>query len=841
MIGQTISHYKILEKLGEGGMGVVYKAEDHRLGRIVALKFPPPDRLESAEEVERFNREARAVSVLNDPHIATIYELDEADGKKFIAFEYVPGGTLKSFATETHNAGRELGLEQVVRFGVQAADGLAHAHDNGVVHRDLKPDNILLTDKGQVKITDFGLAKLKGSPELTKSGSTLGTVSYMSPEQVRGEQLDARSDLFSLGVILYQLATGQLPFRGEHEMAIGYSVVNEDPVPPKTLRPELTDELADVITRCLEKDRENRIGSARELSDALKASLLAQATDTTTRRAGSRRARWAVPVIVAAIAVVAIAVSQLIPRQPSVPFGQTSIAVLPFENLSADPENEYFSDGITEDIITQLSKIADLSVISRTSTMLYKNTDKSLREIGKELNVDAILEGSVRLAGGQVRISGQLIDARSDAHLWAETYDRELKDIFKIQSDVAEKIAAALEVKLTREEKSRIQMEPTQNMGAYDAYLRGREYYFRYLEEENEKAVVMFTKALEFDPDYALALAGLADAYAQRVSRFGFAATWLDSAHAAANKAIALDPELADAYKAIGLVYQVRGQYDEALAATKKALEFNPNHEVAAANRGFIALFTGRPDEAISWFNRSNRLGAGGSSKVQNLCGLGFACLVLDDLEMARRYIVEAEKTGPGQPLVYVGKTWLYFAEQKYDELYDRLLEAMILTGENPFILYWMANVEIMAEDLPEARVFLEKAIENAEWRQSVFFGPREVQATLAWVLLQLGEVDASNAWLDKMLTTLTVEIENGRTDTYVYYRYAQINSIKGNRSEALRWLKKAFDSGFLVIRMVESDPIFDDLHDDSRYEKMTAEFIARMTKMREQVEDNDW
>jgi serine/threonine protein kinase/Flp pilus assembly protein TadD len=841
MIGQIISHYKILEKLGEGGMGVVYKAEDTRLGRIVALKFPPADRLESAEEIERFNREARAVSALNDPHIATIYELAEADGKKFIVFEYIPGGTLKTFAKEVHDTGRNLSTEQVVQFGVQIAGGLAHAHDNEVIHRDLKPDNLLLTDKGQVKITDFGLAKLKGSPQLTKSGSTLGTVSYMSPEQIRGEELDARSDLFSVGVILYQLATGQLPFRGEHEMAIGYSIVNEEPVSPKILRPELSDELVGVIMRCLEKDKERRLGSAQELFDALNVLLPKEANGKKTTRLGSRRARWAVLGVIAAIAIATIAVIKLAPRQPPTPSGRAWIAVLPFENLSADPDNEYFSDGITEDIITQLSKIADLSVISRTSTMRYKNTDKSLREIGEELRVDAILEGSVRRAGEQVRITGQLIDARSDEHLWAETYDREIKDIFKVQSDVAEKIARALEVRLTREERGRIKTEPTQDMAAYDAYLRGREFYYKYHQEDNEAAIAMFKKALRLDPEYAPAYAGLADAYAQRAGRFGSADVWLDSAFVVANKAIELNPELAEAYKALGLVHQIRGRFSKGLDAIKKALEYNPNYEAAVGNRGWTAIYTGRPDEAIHWFKKADRLGGEGDLRVLHLSGLGFAYLLLDDPEKTRQYFEEAREIKPDETILIVGKVWLAMTEERYNEIRDGISKLMLLAPDHPFLLYWLGMVEIMEGNLSDARLYFDKAIESHVGIQSPFYGTHESHVKLAWVLGQLGESDAADVLLDEASNAVRDAVKNGDENSYQFYLLAEAECIRGNRSGALQWLQKAFDSGFIVLRLVETDPLLADLRDDRQFKEMTADFRARIAKKRERVEDNNW
>lgn len=843
MIGKKYSHYKILEKLGEGGMGVVYKAEDTRLGRTVALKFPPPDRFSSDEDVERFNREARTVSALNDAHIATIYDLDESEGKKFIVFEYVPGGTLKAYAKELHDAGRNLSLEQVVDFGIQIVEGLIHAHENNVIHRDLKLDNILLTESGQVKITDFGLAKLKGSPELTRSGSTLGTASYMSPEQVRGEELDARSDLFSVGVILYQLVTGRLPFLGEHEMAIAYSIINNDPVPAKSLRPDLPDMMQEIINRCLEKEKEKRFQSARELSDALKSLHPVAASGKMKLGFGSRRTRWIMLGSIAVVLVAAVVMLRFAPPRSRALSDRTWIAVLPFENLSPDPENEYFSDGITDDIITQLSKIADLSVISRTSSMRYKNTDKSLREIGEELKVDAILEGSVRLADKQVRITGQLIDARTDEHLWANTYDRRIEDIFKIQSDVAEKIAHALEVKLSREEQSRIKAEPTQNMAAYDLYLRGREYYYHYREEDNNTAVSLFKKALKIDPEYALAYAGLADSYGQMVGRYGLDPTWLDSAYTAVKKAIELNDELAETQKALGLIYQIQGRYKEAREANKKALEYNPNYATAMANLGWIAVFTGQSDEAVHWFNNTIQLGVEGDLLVLQLNGLGMAYMIIDDTEMARHYFERALELRPFDGYSNVSRLWLNLLEERYDVVRNDITRMrMMASRDHPVFNFILGVIDIMENDLEDAGLHFEKAIESYEFQLSYYGGSViDGQTWLAYVRWQQGDTATALELLDEASKTLKSKIEEGHESSYNYYLLAQGACIRGDRAEALQWLKEAYDRGFVFIRMVERDQLLADLRDDPSFKNMTSNFRARIVRMRERIDKNDW
>ncbi|HEY4643370.1 MAG TPA: protein kinase, partial [Bacteroidota bacterium] len=583
MIGQTISHYKILEKLGEGGMGVVYKAEDIKLKRTVALKFLPHHLTSTKEEEARFLQEAQAAATLNHPNVCTIFAVEEHEGQQFIAMEYVDGVTLRQ---RMENA--PLKLNQAISYAVQVGEALQEAHNKGIVHRDIKADNIMVNAKNQVKVMDFGLAKLKGSLKLTRSSSTVGTLAYMAPEQVQGGEVDARSDNFSFGVVLYEMLTGRTPFRGEHDAAMMYSIINEEPEPLERYLSESSPELQRILSRALEKDPDDRYQSAADMVSELR--RLQKQTSRVSRKpleemktsqtpasvereprapaveeqpeevkkipagiptpTGKARIIAYSGIALAVLAVGALAVNLLFFRTEAVRADKKSIAVLPFKNLSEEKESEFFSDGITEDIITQLSKIGDLRVISRTSVMRYKESDKSIRDIGKELGVATILEGSVRRAGNQVRIVAQLIDASNDEHLWADTYDRELTQIFAIQSDIAQKIASSLKAKLTSSQKQQIEKKPTENLDAYTFYLKGREYYYRYHKQENENAVQLFKNALDLDPNYALAYAGLGDAYGQRVQRFGFAEGWLDSAVAVTDKAISIDPNLAEAYKA---------------------------------------------------------------------------------------------------------------------------------------------------------------------------------------------------------------------------------------------------------------------------------------------------
>ena len=397
MIGQTISHYKILEKLGEGGMGVVYKAHDTKLDRMVALKFLPPHLNASEQDKARFIQEAKAAAALNHPNVCSVIDISEHDGTMFIVMEFVDGQTLREKKGT-------VSFKQAIDIGIQIADGLATAHEKGIVHRDIKSDNILVTKDGRVKIMDFGLAKLKGGVHLTRSGSTVGTIGYMSPEQIQGLEVDQRTDLWAFGVVLYEMLTGELPFHEEHEAAIMYEILNVDPKVVQSYRPDIPEHLQGLVTHLLQKDSRKRVATAADVIERLKTT----------------------PTI----------------APPSTP--EKSIAVLYFENMSSEKESEYFCAGMTEDIITDLSKIKELKVVSRTDVLPFRNKEVNTRQVGETLRVNYVLEGSVRKAGNKIRITAQLIDVRNGYHLWAERFDRLVEDIFELQDEVSQKIAEAL-------------------------------------------------------------------------------------------------------------------------------------------------------------------------------------------------------------------------------------------------------------------------------------------------------------------------------------------------------------------------------------------------------------
>jgi non-specific serine/threonine protein kinase len=464
MIGKNILHYKILAKLGEGGMGVVYKARDTKLDRDVAIKFLPHHIAANAEERERFKIEAQAAAALNHPNIATIYAIEEVDGELFIVMEFIDGKELREIIKSAIP-----NLQSAIEYATQIASGLQAAHAKGITHRDIKSSNILVTESSQVKIMDFGLAKIAGGAQLTKDHSTLGTAAYMSPEQARGEPVDQRTDIWAFGVVLYEMLTGQLPFRGEYEAAVMYSILNEEPEYGREIAPDLKS----VLQKALAKEVEQRYQQASDLLDDLKAIDGGKESKFTTkipkRQQGNR------VYLFAGAAILVMVVLAAIFWWPSKPGEQTidSIAVLPLDNLSGDPAQEYFSDGMTEALITGLSKISALKVISRTSAMQYKGARKPLPEIAKELGVKAVIEGSVMRDGDRVRITAQLIEAETDRHLWADSYERNLTDVFALQRDIAQAIAGQVKVTLTPGEQKRLQEVQQIDPRAYEAYLKG--------------------------------------------------------------------------------------------------------------------------------------------------------------------------------------------------------------------------------------------------------------------------------------------------------------------------------------------------------------------------------
>ncbi len=725
MIGKTISHYRIIEKLGEGGMGVVYKAEDLSLERPVALKFLSPRAMGTEEDQKRFVHEAKTAASLNHPNICTIYEIADEDGETFIAMEYVEGENLRARMKSA-----PLSLDEALGIAADIGRGLAAAHDRGIVHRDIKPANIVVTPNRVVKIMDFGLARVAGGAQLTRPGTTLGTVSYMSPEQARGGDVDGRTDIWSLGVVVYEMLTGRRPFVGDRDMAVIYSILNEEPRSPVDLRPDLPETLDAIVKKALAKDRNARYASALEFADDV--SAVRGALESGVR---------------ATLAM---------PSAGAHPRTRPSVAVLPFANLSADSEQEYFCDGMAEEIINSLAQLGGLRIVARTSSFAFKGKNEDIREMGRQLGVETLLEGSVRRAGNRLRVTTQLINVADGCHLWSERFDREMEDVFAIQDEISLAVTDALKLRLLGEEKKRVVKRHTGNFKAYRAYLKGRYHWFIRSSSDIEKAIEYLKEAVAIDPEYALAYAGLADCYGVLPMYRPVASEEVyPKAKAAAMKALELDDSLAEAHAALScIVHNYEWDWDGAEREIERAIALNPGYATAYQWKAEGLITRGRLDEAVEVMNKARELDP--LSLFMN-ARVGMALYAARRHDEAKAILETTLEVDPSFAQARYFLSLVYSMEGRYEE-------AIEIIPEESFRA-WVAILHAWNGDTDTARAVMDDVLsrgsEGYEWPS--------VRASFCFAL---GDIDGCFEWMGK-----AVEEKDSRL----------LNMIRSPKTDSLR------------------------------------------------------
>jgi serine/threonine protein kinase/predicted Zn-dependent protease len=724
-----VGKYEIIEKLGQGGMGIVYKAKDTKLKRTVALKFLPPELTRDKEARDRFIQEAQAASALDHPNICTVFEVDEAEDQTFIAMSYIEGQSLKDKLKKG-----PLAIDEAKDIAIQVADGLQEAHEKGIVHRDIKPANIMLTEKGQAKITDFGLAKLSWGVDLTKTSTIMGTVAYMSPEQARGEEVDHRTDIWSLGAMLYEMMTGERPFKKNQEHALIFEILNEEPATVTTIRPDIPRHIDQVVNKTLEKDSSQRYQMVSEFIQDLA-------------------------------------------EIPPIFFPKTecSIVVLPFENLSPDPDQEYFCDGMTEELISDLSQVSELSVISRTSAMMLKGTRKSIKTIGKELNIQYVLEGSVRKAGNNIRIVAQLIDAKSDKHIWAKKFSGTLDDVFEIQEKVSRSIVDELKLKLSPEEEQRIAKRPITDIQAYEAYLRARRAIWSFSEEPMERAEEALKSFIKKIGDNEQLYATLGFIYVMYIStglkpdKFVYN---LRKAEEYAKKTFDLNPHSPHGHGLIGLTHFFKGNIQEAVRHFKQALAADPNNPDTLLFCSYGYLMSGKGTAARPLIEKALEI-----DPLQPLfqCMPGFLDVMEGRFEAAIPYYRKMSEMDPENQTTQLFYAWILSLCNRKDEAYT-IIDFLVKTNSKTPAAHMSA--------------FLKHALSGNK---------------------------------ERALKSVTKEIVSASKDVEFFSRFmADCYALIGEKEEAMNWIENDMRLGFVNYPYLsEYDPHLKNIRNEEQFKKI--------------------